>query len=216
MSLWSYLIPRTLVHTTSRYNQDIRVIEEWGVRRLLVNGSRQSGPSIQVLWESALEAFPHPELLKKPSILVLGVGGGTVMGLLAKRYNKPRITAVDIDATIIAIAKQFFGLDRIPSIRFVVQDAKDYIDSVPAHRYDVVVIDLFIGRIIPSFVSSPAFYKALKHCMTPRGILLINYLQELDYQKKSDALRKTLIRLFRDVHDFPISNNRFFFARLDK
>lgn len=212
MSLWSYLIPHTLFRTSSRYNQDIRVIEEWGKRRLLVNGSRQSGPTIQELWVRAMEAFPLADLPKRPSLLVLGVGGGTVMGLLAERIFEPRITAVDIDPAIIAIAKRYFGLDSLPHMHLVVNDAKKFIQSAPGHAYDLVVIDLFIGRIIPDFVASPSFYQSLKRCLKPRGIILINYLWEHEYQHKSDALKEILQRIFHDVADFAISNNRFFFA----
>lgn len=213
MSLWSYLIPRTLLHTSSRYNQDIRVIEEWGVRRLLVNGSRQSGPTIQELWVQAIDAFGLPRFQSHPSILVLGVGGGTVMRILDQRIHKPHITAVDIDASIISIAKKYFGFDSFPFIRFIVDDAKKYINRASAHSYDLVVIDLFIGRIIPEFVRQPSFYQSVQRCLRPQGILLINYLREFDYQKKSDVLRNTLRALFHDVRDFAISNNRFFFAR---
>ncbi|MDP1723044.1 MAG: fused MFS/spermidine synthase [Candidatus Gottesmanbacteria bacterium] len=216
MSLLSYLIPRTLLHTSSRYNQDIRVMEEWGVRRLLVNGSRQSGPTIQELWEKAIDAFGLPQFPDQPSILVLGVGGGTVMRILSERTVKPYITAVDIDATIISIAKKYFGFDSFPFIQFIVDDAKKYISAPPAHSYDLIVIDLFIGRIIPEFVTLPSFYQSLKRCLKPQGVVIVNYLRELDYLKKSNTLNITLKTIFHDVRDFSISNNRFFFAALDK
>lgn len=213
MSLLSYLIPRTIYRGSSRFNRDIRVIEEWGVPRLLVNGSRQSGPTIEDLWKQAIHAFPIPHLPKKPSILVLGVGGGTVMRLLNKQWSEARFTAVDIDATMIDIAKQFFGFDTFPHIQFVVCDALGFIQNATPKAYDCLVIDLFIGRIIPSFVSSPSFYQSLRRSLKPGGILLINYLREYDYQRKSDTLKNELHKQFQEVADLPISNNRFFFAR---
>lgn len=213
MSFWSCLIPLTLLRTSSRYNRDIRVIEEWGKRRLLVNGSRQSGPTIEVLWKQAIDAFRLPHLPKKPSILVLGVGGGTVMKLLNKRWSEARFTAVDIDAAMIDIAKKFFGFDTFPHIRFVVGDALGFIRKATPKAYDCLVIDLFIGRIIPAFVSSPSFSQSLRRSLKPGGILLINYLREHDYQRKSDTLKTLLQKQFQEVADLPISNNRFFFAR---
>lgn len=188
-------------------------MEEWGVRRLLVNGSRQSGPTIQELWVQAIDAFGLPQFVDEPSILVLGVGGGTVMKILEQRIHKPHITAVDIDASIISIAKEYFGFDSFPFIRFIVDDAKKYINRAPAHSYDLVVIDLFIGRIIPDFVASSLFYQSLKRCLKPRGIVLINYLREHEYHHKSDSLKEILQQMFHDIADFSISNNRFFFAR---
>ncbi len=202
-----------MLRIASTHNPDIRVIREWGGMKLLVNGSRQSGPYIRGLWEKAFTRFPLKDIGGVKTILVLGLGGGTVIELLAKRYPTANITAVDIDPAMIAIAKEYFGIDKIPNVRLVRADAKQFVERAKKDAYDLVIVDLFIGREIPGFVESEQFYRSLKEVRTPDGVIILNYLRELEYQKKSDTLFSALNALFGDVHDFPLANNRFFFAR---
>ena len=78
--------PKTVLKISSRYNADIRVVREWSGMKLLVHGSPQSGSYIRMLWSRALRKFHVDSLQTIHSILVLGVGGGTVIDLLAKRF----------------------------------------------------------------------------------------------------------------------------------
>ena len=204
--------PVLLFKTSSRFNPDIRVVREWGGMKLLVNRSRQSGPYIKKLWERAFRAFRLDTVGTIKSILVLGIGGGTVIDSLAKQYPTATITAVDIDPTIINIAKEYFGVSKLPNVGLVQEDAEKFVYK-KMKPFDLIIVDLFIGREIPKFVESVLFHRALKRLCASDSVMVINYLRELEYQKKSDALFQTLKTIFRDVRDFPVANNRFFFAR---
>lgn len=211
MTFLSSLLPRTVLKSSSRYNSDIRVVREWAGLKLLVNGSRQSGPYIKNLWERALRTFTL-ERQSFPSILVLGVGGGTVIELLATWYPGATITAVDIDSTMIAIAKGYFGIGNVPNVRLIQADAKIFVNK-KVKPFDLIIVDLFIGREIPAFVTKGSFYRDLKRLLMPRGSIILNYLREMEYQKKSDTLSGRLILLFSTVRDFVYANNRFFFLQ---
>lgn len=204
--------PVLLLETSSRYNPDIRVVREWGGLKLLVNGSRQSGRYIRMLWKRAFHKFRLERLDDIQSILVLGIGGGTVIELLATRYPGASITAVDIDSTMIAMAKEYFGIGAIPNVRLVRAEAKAFIERAKKDAYDLVIVDLFIGREIPRFVESAQFYRSIKQTLKPDGVLILNYLRERAYETKSETVFLRLKTMFRDVGDFPIANNRFFYA----
>lgn len=211
MFLFRYLLPQTVLRTSSRYNPDIRVVREWRGLTLLVNGSRQSGQYIRKLWQRAFGAFDLQKLHGVRSILVLGVGGGTVIELLAAGHPRAVIIGVDRDQTMIDIAKQYFHLDQISRLRLLHRDANEYIHC--KKHFDLIVIDLFIGREIPSFVSTVSFYQKVKKILGPGSLLVVNYLREREYQKKSDTLFLRLKRIFPELRDFPVANNRFFFCR---
>ncbi len=204
MSFVSYFIPQVVARFSTKYNRDIRIVEESGKLKLLVNGSRQSGEYIEWLWKKAVAAFG---LGSCRSILVLGVGGGTVIHLLHKRYPATQITAVDIDPKMIEIGKTFFGLDTIPELKLVVADAAEFVKK--KIHFDLIIIDLFIGRHIPDFVGDTKFLTKLKQ---RGGMVVINYLRELEYFDKSVELENQLKRVFNKVKDFPIARNRFFLA----
>jgi len=201
MSLSSYLIPQAIARFSTKYNEDIRVIEESGKLKLLVNGSRQSGVYIEWLWKKAFSVFG---LGSYQSILVLGVGGGTVIHLLHKRYPDAYITAVDIDPTMIDIGVKYFGLGGVPNLTLVTADAKNFKIT---RAYDLVVVDLFIGRHIPDFVSSVAFLKRLEG-----STVIINYLRELEYKEKSQKLQTLLEKIFPVVKNYQIARNSFYFV----
>lgn len=200
MSFVSYIIPQIVARFSTKYNEDIRVVEESGKLKLLVNGSRQSGTYVEWLWKKALDAF---RLGTYRSILVLGVGGGTVIHLLAERFSQAHITGVDIDPQMIEIGKKYFGLSRIPNLRLVVADAKTYKPKM----YDLVIIDLFVGRHIPEFVRDENYLKRFGE-----SIIIINYLREGEYWEKSVELEKIMKRIFRQVKNYQIAHNSFYFV----
>lgn len=211
MSLLSYIFPQTIFRASSKYNRDIRINEECGELKLLVNGSRQSGKYIRKLWEASFRSFHIGRERKIKNILVLGVAGGTVIHLLHKRFPAARITGVDIDTVMIDIGNRYFGLNTIPVLRLVRDDAKHFVRR-PAHRFDLIIVDLFFGREIPAFVESPIFLRRLRYMLDNGGTVVINYLRELEYGMKSDTLMETLQRIFPTVSDFGTYHNRFFAA----
>jgi len=212
MSWRSYLFPQTILITSSRFNYHIRVNKEWGKMKLLVNGSPQSGSYIANLWKRAFAHFSvHSQ--KPKNALILGIGGGTVMSLLFKYFPKIVLTCVDIDGVIIDIAKKYFNLCSIPNITIIHADAKTHIKQLVAKKkmYDCIIVDLFIGGSIPSFVEDKKFIESIHRLLTSKGFLCINFLREAKYQEKSDCLYTILQSVFSQIQDFEIARNRFFY-----
>jgi len=240
MSWKSYLFPQTILITSSAYNRHIRVNEEWGKMKLLVDGSSQSGTYIEKLWKKALKRFsilpsgrtPHSRnwgifnsgnenspkqdcVRSIKDILILGVGGGTVISLFHDVFPHVDQTCVDIDKVIIDIAKEYFSIGQIPNIILIEVDAQKYVQQLVKEKkmYDCIVVDLFSGPHVPEFVRDERFLRSLRGILTKDGCVLINYLREREYKKKSDKLYTSLQNVFGQVKDFPIACNRFFYAK---
>ncbi|MCL4359776.1 hypothetical protein M1555_00775 [Patescibacteria group bacterium] len=186
--------------------------EEQGSLKLLVNGSRQSGPYIGMLWKKAFGNFSGAMPFQVKKILVLGVGGGTVIRMLHSMYPDARISAVDIDPVILGIARTYFRLDALPGLTLIEEDAGKFLRSSVSGKkeYDIVILDIFIGADIPDMVLSAGFLDDLR-CVT-RSVFLANYLYEFRYVGQSRILERELGKRFPRVLDFPIRNNRFFLA----
>jgi spermidine synthase len=212
-SVLSYLVPQKLAEFSTKYNRHIRVNDEYGKRKLLVNGSVQSGRYIQSLWKKAFHAFGISKNTQWNTILVLGVGGGTVIELLHGQFPKACITGVDIDTVIIDIAKKYFLTGDIAYINFTVADAMKFVRQHTS-TYDCIIIDIFVGNEVPEFVKTTSFITLCKQRLSPNGAVCINYLQDRQYREKSDEFNQVLRSTFSKVCDFRIANNRFFFASI--
>lgn len=213
-TLLSFVFPQTVYRSSSRFNRDIRVNMESGRYKLLVEGSRQSGKYIEYLWKDVFRFFKIRKLSNISHILVLGVGGGNVIYLVKKYFPDASIDAVDIDPEIVLIGKKYFHLDSLTNTVFYIQDAKQFVTKmVKKHAsYDLIIVDVFIGRHVPEFVTSDTFLSEVKHLLSPQGALLINYLRELEYKTLSEYFFQKLKRLFPSVGSREIKLNRFFFS----
>lgn len=205
MHWFTYLFPRTILKTSSKYNRDIRVIEEKEEYKLLVNGATETGPYIKKLLQFAVDTLGILKEKNIRSVLVLGVAGGTIIHMLHTLYPHAQITGVDIDGTMIEIGKKYFGLGDISKLSLIEADAKDFVRRSKKNAYDCIVIDLFIGREIPEFVSNINFIRGVKKLLSPSGFVFINFLKELEYPK---ALEKE----FHFVRHVDKDYNRFFLA----
>lgn len=214
MKWLSYVVPQTLARPSSSYNPDIRVQIEKGSYKLLVNGSRESGPYIAELWQYAMNQLGFTNNLPVKKILILGVAGGTVIHKLHDMFPDAGMTGVDIDPVMIDIGKKYFGLGAIKNLLLVVSDANEFVAKKKKSMYDLVILDVFIGREIPDFASSVKFLQLVKGLLKPGGRLFINYLREEEYAVKAETLSKRLSSEFGDVRWIDRYNNRFFMVKL--
>ncbi len=212
MSWQSYIYPQTLATFSSDYNKDIRIVQTFGKLKLLVNGSVQSGAYIESLWQKVFRVFHINDSIQVRDILIFGVAGGSIIHILKKVYPDAKITAVDIDQKMIEIGKIFFGLSSISRLTCVTSDVRKFIQSSAKRNshYDLIIVDLFIGRHPVTFVGSSTFLLQLKFLLRPSGFLIINYLREHEYRQKSEILHKRLISIFTTVRDKGLFLNRFF------
>lgn len=214
MSVISYLIPQLKYRTSSSFNKDITVVEVNGKYRLLVNGIQQTGPYDEAIFKEVLKTFDVTHRSNVTSILMLGLGGGFVAKELHQHYPSAKITCVDIDPVMEKIAKRFFGLKDIHQITYVSADARDYIKTVSASSFDLVVVDLFIGDDIPSFVDSQEFLVPLRNSLKPGGVVVINYQSYRKYAVRRAQLDKHLSLLFSRVALQNVRKNCFFYAEV--
>ncbi len=170
-----------------------------------------------MLWKEAFQSFGLPQRLFQGDplqILVLGVAGGTVIQMLHSYYPQASIVGVDIDQTMIDVGKKYFGLDQIENVSFVCQDAEKFVAK--KKKFDLIIVDLYIGTHVPELVRKVSFLKNLKASLTNQGVVVINYLREFEYEEKSKSLKETLVKLFPRVQEKDVHSNRFFLGCMVK
>ncbi len=150
-----------------------------GARTLEVGGVTQSvevpqpGEAPEGYWRLMLP----PECLRRA--LLLGLGGGTVAHLLARRCPEAEMVGIDSDETVLALALQEFGLETLPRLRIEVADAFAWVAEHSASEpggYDLICLDLFQGGRLAAGTLATAFLRQLAVLLEPGGTLAVNLM----------------------------------------
>lgn len=111
--------------------------------------------------------------------LLLGLGGGTVAALLARRCPGASIVGVERDPSVLAVARSMLGLDSVPGLHVIQADAFAWASEHAATEpgaYDLICLDLFdVGRLVRGALDEP-FLRQLAVLLAFGGIVSINLL----------------------------------------
>lgn len=109
------------------------------------------------------------------NMLLLGLGGGTVLQLLQRWGVTPTCLAVEIDPTMTSTVKQHGWLDY-PGLTIVHADARQFIQNGNLRKFDTVIVDLYDECGFVQEVYRPPLIQRLASFLSPQGILLMHCL----------------------------------------
>jgi spermidine synthase len=121
------------------------------------------------------------------SVLVLGAGLGSIVNVMHSRGCNPRYTLVEKDKTVLKWALEILGEGDSPELDPVCDDAESFM-AQNERPYDLVFVDVFKGRRVPEFVTTPLFLRQCRNSLSPGGRLALNYI-EIDQHKWANAQR---------------------------
>ena len=195
----SYLYPMTR-KVTSKYSDTLEITWHNGKKHLNTKNANYSYGSLQAILKFGLEKI---ELKNMNSILLLGLGGGSVIETLRQDFNyQKQITAIDIDPVIIDIAKTEYQLESNSNTTIICEDALKFIKD-NTNKFDLIIIDLFIDIKVPTQFLELKFWEDVVKSKSTNGVILFNASLE---DKKSNKL-KTVIEFLKtkvykvDVYD---------------
>ncbi len=122
------------------------------------------------------QLWHHAQQRPLNSLLMLGVGGGSLASKLHIMFPKLQMTLVDLRQSVIDIAHDFFHLPMHPHIQTLSEDAAVFMQA-PPQRYDAIIVDLFDAQGMPEVFTQPVFLQQLIHASALPGLLLINLWQ---------------------------------------
>jgi spermidine synthase len=144
-------------------------------------------------------------------IVLVGLGGGSLVKFCHRHFPDARITAIEIRADVIALREQF----RIPPddarLRIVHADAAAYLPRL-AGQADVLLVDGFDRAGLPPALADVPFYRDCRRALRPGGVLVTNVFT---YDWRYDAVLGALEAQFaRRVcwFDGVAGNNRIVYA----
>lgn len=221
-------LPKTIYEVESQFNGKISVIEVGSTRKLSVDGVVQSvnwdSPNAgRQVWGRLVENLyeQQPDL---KTAMVLGLGGGSMQHLMAKKFPGIHITSVEIDKVMVDVAQKYFRLDDIPNHRIIVGDALKVIAvpeeyGISANSMQAVIVDIFCGQKYPDLGSSGNFFACVKNLVVPGGLVVFNRIYLEHHQEQVNQFIESLEGFFTDIKSVIIagrtnSDNVVIFCRV--
>lgn len=162
----------------------INTSEEAGVRYLHFGSDWVQG-AMRIARPYALELDYTKEmmlpLLLRPDdwprrVLLIGLGAGSLCKFLWRYRPEAKLTVVEIDPQVEAVARQFFKLPDDPQrIRLHFADGADFMIQ-SRQRYDLIMVDGFDSKARAGRLDSLPFYLDRKARLAADGMLCVNLL----------------------------------------
>ncbi|MFV8334218.1 spermidine synthase [Flavobacterium sp. GSP14] len=180
--IFSYLLPIKIYETKSVLSKSLEVTWENGELVLDSENANYSYGSLQRILRLGLKNIGYEKIAVMNQILILGVGGGSVIKTLVDEIKfKGSITGVEIDPEIINIANTYFKLDEIKNLTIVIDDAFEFVLKTKA-KYDLIIIDIFQDTTMPNFLFETFFTNRVCSLLKSLGFVLFNTMLLNDIQ----------------------------------
>lgn len=107
-------------------------------------------------------------------ILIIGLGGGSLLRFLAHHYPEADITVVEYREAVIEIARRFFQLPEHPRIRIQHGDGTELIHNPAQPLYDLILVDAFDAVGLHPGVACEPFLQACQRRLREGGLIALN------------------------------------------
>ncbi|XP_006887489.1 PREDICTED: methyltransferase-like protein 13 isoform X1 [Elephantulus edwardii] len=125
-------------------------------------------------------------LIESPlTLLVVGLGGGSLPLFVHDHFPKSHVDAVEIDSSMLEVATQWFGFSQSDRMQVHIADGLDYVTTLAQGgearpHYDVIMFDvdskdptLGMSCPPPAFVDH-AFLQKVKNILASEGVFILN------------------------------------------
>lgn len=119
-------------------------------------------------------------------VLMLGGGGYSVPKWLLshasplRQPDQARVTVVELDPAMTAIARRWFGLKEDPRLTILHEDARVFLNRQQEH-YDLIFVDVFNAHYgVPFQMGTVEAAAALRRAVTPDGAVMMNVISAVE------------------------------------
>lgn len=109
-------------------------------------------------------------------VLLIGLGAASLTKFLYRNYPLAKLTVVEIEAGVVAAARQFFKLPEDPlRIKMVIGDGVEFVLN-STQTYDLILVDGFDADARAGALDTTPFYLAARAHLNDRGVMAVNLL----------------------------------------
>ncbi|MBF0626813.1 MAG: fused MFS/spermidine synthase [Magnetococcales bacterium] len=198
---------RRILYRRSHGNRVIEVSEDHATRTLAFDShltqSRMSlaDPNVLVLrytrrMMAGLLFLEAPTLQTPFRVLMIGLGGGSLVKFLLHHFSACRMDVVENDPLLPTLARRYFHLPRELRLTLHLEDGGRFMERMAtdatAGGYDLILLDAFDqAGMARDVYTDPVFVQAHARLST-RGVLVINMIRsdEALYHRGAEAIRR--------------------------
>lgn len=197
---------KVLEERKSAINGNIKVVKSLGFGTYIqVDNLTQSGGVVYEVWRTVLKFLNRKSLIVN-RCLILGLGGGSAAKLVRKFWPEAEITGVDIDPIMVELGKKYLGLS---DINVVIADAQHFLSKTD-EKYDLVLVDTYLGYDFPERFEKESFIKSIRSRLTKNGVAVFNRLYWAEKRPLATKFGDKLDKMFKKVDRvFPEANIMF-------
>lgn len=194
-----WFLNRTKKKFFSKIHGTITIKSSYGHKTLFTENIPQSGGEFVFMWEKLIANLKHQNF-PILNCLILGVGGGSVIKSIYKKYPAAKIKAIEIDPVMIQIAKEEFSIFNSSSLQISQTDACRWIkNQTIRNQYDVIIVDLFTKDLNPRCARGTFFLHALKRLLKREGIVLYNAHFQIEREEEYIQFQENCVTNFKKV-----------------
>ncbi|STX51809.1 spermidine synthase [Legionella busanensis] len=178
--LWKTLAGRCI------YRSDqIRVYDNYFFRWLKFNSSAFQSllnkfmpykPALNYVKALTFVARQHPG-----DCCMFGLGGAGVAHALSPLLHNYSLTAVEMNAEVIEVAKRYFMADRLPNLTMIQDDASHFAKHCQ-QTFNHLLIDIADANDFPTSCKNKDFFLNCQRLLSTQGVLVINVANAYEYQ----------------------------------
>lgn len=205
--LKSFFSEDIVERSSSPYNEALEVAYAYG--RLVLN-TQNVNYSFGLLDKVFRSTFSQLRVDRRDisDVLILGLGAGNVASILREHRQTYRMVGVEIDAEVVRLARNHFGLEDYGDVEVVVADAADFVRSC-GERFDLVVVDLFVDATVPLAAEQDEFLLRLEKMLRPGGLLLFNRLMHSpELLQQTEAFTRKMAKVLPGTKFLKADSNR--------
>lgn len=202
---------------TSPYHH-VRVVDEGDLRYLCFDDATESRISKA---NPLLGHFEYTEYFHMPwlwntnisTVLMVGLGAGTAQRAFEHYYPEIKVTTIEIDPTVLRVAKSFFQFKESARQKVIVEDGRLFLRRNTS-RYDAILLDAYVqgryGSSIPQHLATREFFEIVKSRLTTNGVVAFNVIGSLSGSRAgiTGAIYRTLKAVFPQVYLFPAKSSQ--------
>lgn len=191
----SYLFELPIEELESKYSGTVRVSYHKGTYKLSTHHVIYSFGKYYTSFSIPFNAL-QIETAPIQTVLILGLGLGSIINLLEKNPSIEKIDAVEIDDVVIDCSKKYLDSPHKKKICYYNEDVFDFLRLNKETQYDLVLFDVFIDDQTPMDCMESHFLELLKNKVKQNGTLLFS---KLNYTPDSVIENNSFSYVFQSV-----------------